>query len=76
MAFGYNLPPPKLLEIHDANAADKLKSSRKHNKIMLHIAMEVNKKSELATLLTVIGEKAQGYPYLGGLSLLGRPRMT
>lgn len=69
MVSGYNFPSPKLLEIHDANAADKWKSSREHNRIMLRIVMEVNKKSEqvqVATLLTVIKEEAQGYLYLGG----------
>ena len=58
MPSGYNLPPPKPLEIHDVNAAEKWKRFKSN----YATAIEVTKKMEqvqVATLLTMIGEEAR-----------------
>ena len=61
MASGFSLLPPAPLEIHDPNVVEKWE------KFLLvwenyALATELNKKSEpvqVATLLTLIGEKAR-----------------
>ena len=65
MASGNSLPPPTPLDIHDQNAAEKWKKfNLAWNSYAL--ATELNTKSEgiqVATLLTVIGEKARDVYY-------------
>ncbi len=56
MAMGYTLPPPPVLNIHDPRAAEKWKFRLAWTSYAL--ATELNKKTEKATLLTVIGEEA------------------
>ena len=61
MATGYTLPPPTALEIHNPQAADKLKMF-KRAWTNYSLATELTVKTEaiqVAILLTVIGEEAQ-----------------
>ena len=61
MASGFILPPPQVLEIHDANVADKWKKFRLAWDNYA-LATELDKKAEkgqVATLLTIIGEEAR-----------------
>ena len=61
MAAGYTLPPPPVLDIHNAQAFEKWKKF-KCAWTNYAMATELNKKSQavqVATLLTVIGEEAR-----------------
>lgn len=56
-----HLPPPSPLEIHDANTAEKWKKFELawENYALATELVEKNEKVQVATLLTVIGEKAR-----------------
>ena len=61
MAANYMLPPPAPLEIHDTQAAEKLKRFKRAWE-NYSLATGLNGKEEcvqVATLLTVIGEEAR-----------------